>query len=228
MVDSAAGPRIARCRGPGSSIRSGQRHAERNAMGFTRMAWIGTMIFAAILGTGCSFLFVNGPPRDHERRASFTCTESNAWPVVDAIWAGLNGIGAASAANDEMNPDKDQIIAVGVGWLLVSGISAVYGFGKVSDCKTATGHRDERVRRVYDPDAEPVPRATKPAARPVAPSHPAPSPAPAAAGPPTAAPVPPTAAPAPPTAPAPPPAAPAPPTAAPAPPPAAGTPTGND
>jgi hypothetical protein len=49
------------------------------------------------LPSGCSFLFVKGPPAHHAQLQSFDCSESNALPVLDVIWAGLNGIGAASA-----------------------------------------------------------------------------------------------------------------------------------
>ena len=58
--------------------------------------------------------------------ATFGCTESNAWPAIDAIWAALNGIGAVSAAGDDKNPQQDHIVGVGVAWLAVSGLFAVY------------------------------------------------------------------------------------------------------
>jgi len=76
--------------------------------------------------------------------AVFDCSDSNAWPVIDAIWAGLNGIGAASAAGDDKTQNRGQIIGVGLAWLAVSGISAIYGFSKVSQCKDAKQQRDEQ------------------------------------------------------------------------------------
>lgn len=103
---------------------------------------IGAMILTMLLGSGCSLLFVHGPPEDHATLARFDCTESNAVPVLDVIWAGLNGLGAASV--DGANPQHDQIVGVGVAWLVVSGISAVYGFTKVSHCNDAKRQRDQR------------------------------------------------------------------------------------
>jgi len=117
-------------------------------MGLKRIVSVSTMIFGMVLAlgsqSGCSFAFVNGPPEHHAEMATFECTESNAWPVLDAIWAGLNGLGAASAAGDNQNPNQGQIIAVGLGWLALSGISAITGFSKVSACNDAKRKRDER------------------------------------------------------------------------------------
>lgn len=101
-------------------------------------------LFLVSLPSGCSFMFVKGPPSNHAEVASFECSDSNAWPALDAIWAGLNGLGAVSAAGDDNNPDHDQIVAVGLTWLAISGISAIYGFSKVSQCSEAKRQRDKR------------------------------------------------------------------------------------
>jgi hypothetical protein len=139
------------------------------------------------LPSGCSFLFVKGPPANHAQMNSFDCSDGNGWPVFDLIWAGLNGLGAASAAGDDENPDPQAtdpgtVVAVGLGWLVLSGASAIYGFTKVSKCKDAKRLRDERY---YPPPGMP---ATAPA--PAAVPPPPPPPPPAAAPPPVAAPVP--------------------------------------
>lgn len=162
-------------------------------MGVTRLGVISAMILTMSLHSGCSFLFVKGPPANHAEVASFDCSEGNAWPVIDTIWAGLNGLGAASAAGDDENPDQGQIVAVGLAWLAVSGISAIYGFSKVSACSDAKRLRDERYYppRMAAPAPAPVsagaaasgaaPAPTVPAAAPVQ-AAPAATPAPAASG----------------------------------------------
>lgn len=101
---------------------------------------------ALVFHAGCSYLFVSGPPANHAQLAVFDCTESNTLPVLDLIWAGLNGLGAASALSEseQMNSNRDQVITVGALWLAVSGTAAIYGFSKVSDCKSARRQRDER------------------------------------------------------------------------------------
>jgi hypothetical protein len=183
---------------------------------------IAIMMVALLFHSGCSFLFVKGPPEQHAQMSSFDCSESNAWPVIDTIWAGLNGLGAISASNDSTTPSPgqpshSQVVAVGVSWLVVSGISAIYGFSKVSTCNDARRQREERYQRAagvsgappVDPDAAmpsgspqaPVaPRATRVAPPPAAPASVAPGAARAA--PPPAAPAP-QAAPAAPAAPTP-------------------------
>lgn len=165
----------------------------------TRTGLVGAVIFAVLLQSGCSFMFVKGPPAKHAEKASFECSESNAVPVIDAIWAALNGLGAASAANDDQLMNRDQVVKVGLTWLAVSGISAIYGFSKVSRCKDAKRLRDERYERyeserkpasasVSAPAASgdaPAPGPVAPAASEIAPVRTAPAAAPA---PPAAAP----------------------------------------
>lgn len=126
-----------------------------------RVGVSGVVVFALSLQAGCSFLFVHGPPANHAELASLECSDSNAWPVVDVIWAGLNGVGAASAAGDNTNPNKDQILAVGISWLVVSGISAIYGFSEVSACGDAKRLREPRFvpHGVSAQPALPVPAA---------------------------------------------------------------------
>ena len=47
--------------------------------------------------TGCSFLFVHGPPPDHERLPYFDCSSSNVLPVLDALYGGLAAAEAVAA-----------------------------------------------------------------------------------------------------------------------------------
>jgi type IV secretory pathway VirB10-like protein len=159
-------------------------------MSVTRVGLIGAMIAALVLHSGCSFLFVKGPPANHAEVASFDCSDSNAWPVVDLLWAGLNGLGAASAAGDQEIENRDQVVGVGVAWLVVSGISAIYGFNKVSQCNDAKRKRNQQYEsyRMAAPAPMPAPAApvgapapgtAAPAAAPSPAAAPAPAPAPA-------------------------------------------------
>jgi hypothetical protein len=165
-------------------------------MAVTRAGLISAMMVAVLLHSGCSLLFVKGPPAEHAQMVTFECSDSKALPVLDTIWAGLNGLGAASAANDNQNPDQGQIIAVGLAWLAVSGISAIYGFSKVSACSDAKQQRDERLSQggFAAPAPTPVPAwspaaprldtvRAAPAAAPVPTAAPAPAAAPASTAP---------------------------------------------
>jgi len=183
-----------------------QISSRSNVMDGKRPGLAIAMIVTLSLQSGCSFLFVKGPPANHAKLASVDCSDSNAWPVLDTIWAGLNGLGAVTAAGDATTPNQGQVIGVGLAWLAVSGISAIYGFSQVSACSDARRQHDEQLEprglagRAPDPDA-PGPPLTAPAsapmrAAPAAARAPAPAAAPAPA--PAAAPAPaPAAAPAP-------------------------------
>lgn len=88
--------------------------------------------------SGCGFLFVHGPPTGHEQLEYIPCTESDAGPILDIVWGGLNVLGAlviASSPDEYENPELAT--ASGLGWGVVSSFSAASGFKKVSACKNA-------------------------------------------------------------------------------------------
>jgi hypothetical protein len=107
------------------------------------------IVLTAAPSAGCSFLFVNGPPTGHEQLPYFSCTQSNTMPVLDAIWAGLNGLGAAVAlsADESTLQDRNQTVAVGAAWLVVSGLSARTGFRRTNQCRAATMQLVQRQAR---------------------------------------------------------------------------------
>jgi len=88
------------------------------------------------MATGCGFLFSHAPPESHEQMDFFSCTESNAGPIIDVIWASLNVIGALAAASD---PDAyaEGTAAIGLSWGILSGAAAGVGFNKSKKCKAA-------------------------------------------------------------------------------------------
>ena len=88
--------------------------------------------------SGCGFLFVHGPPTGHEQLEYIPCTESDAGPVLDLVWGGLNVLGAVTiASSPDEYPDAGLSTAMGLSWGVVSGISAASGFKKASACKRA-------------------------------------------------------------------------------------------
>lgn len=161
----------------------------------TRAGLVGAVIFANLLQSGCSFMFVKGPSAKHAEKASFECSESNAAPVIDAISAAVNVLGTTLAAIDDQLVDREQV-NVNLTWAAVSGISAIYGFRKVSQCNDAKRLRDERYESERKPASAsvsapaasgdaPAPGPVAPAASGIAPVRTAPAAAPA---PPAAAP----------------------------------------
>jgi Bacterial Ig-like domain (group 2) len=88
--------------------------------------------------TGCGFVFTKGPPTGHEQMLAFSCTESNAGPILDIVWGSLNVLGAAAAAADPESYDNSgQIVAVGLAWGVFSGFSAASGYKKTKECRSA-------------------------------------------------------------------------------------------
>ena len=86
---------------------------------------------AAAVQTACSFVFIERAPTKHKQMQAFDCTSSVVAPVLDTIWAGLNGLGAAVALGQSdrdyagRTPDRGTTIGVGLAWLAVSGASAI-------------------------------------------------------------------------------------------------------
>jgi hypothetical protein len=96
------------------------------------------IVLICLSTSACGFILVNAPPTGHEQMASFNCTESNAGPVLDIVWGGLNVLGALAASSDpDAYANPDQIVGVGLAWGVLSGASAAVGFGKTSRCREA-------------------------------------------------------------------------------------------
>ena len=88
--------------------------------------------------SGCGFLFTHGPPTGHEQLEYISCTESDAGPILDLVWGGLNVLGAIAIASSPDEYDHPGLaVASGIGWGVLSGFSAASGFKKSSSCKAA-------------------------------------------------------------------------------------------
>ena len=93
---------------------------------------------SSLLLAGCGFVISQGPPTGHEQLDAFSCTESNAGPTLDIVWASLNVLGAVAAASDPSAYDNSgQIVAVGLAWGVFSSFSAASGFNKSKRCRAA-------------------------------------------------------------------------------------------
>ena len=119
---------------------------------------IAALALAGLAASGCSFAFVHGPPPHHEQSPSFDCTSYVVAPVLDAVWAGLNGFGAINAAATDQatwdartSTSRGGVIAVGLGWLVLSGASAIYGFKTTADCRAALADLELRTKRGAPP-----------------------------------------------------------------------------
>ena len=88
--------------------------------------------------SGCGFIFTHGPPTGHEQLEYIPCTESDAGPILDVVWGGLNVIGAGIIASSPGEYDNAGLgVASGLGWGVLAAFSAASGFKKSSACKDA-------------------------------------------------------------------------------------------
>jgi hypothetical protein len=124
------------------------------------------IVLALALLSGCSFVFVSGPPAHHEQLPYFSCSESRIAPVLDTIFAVLQGANflLAASVSDERwadNYDGDPPIArstaiplYAIGALLGVG-GAYYGFSRTAACRDAKELALTRAQRNGPPQAWP-------------------------------------------------------------------------
>ena len=92
--------------------------------------------------SGCSYLFVSGPPDNKARPDSFDCTTSNGWPIFDAIYGTINT--AADLAMASRAGSNQGVYAVGaLGSAVLWGSSSMVGFGRTSRCREAKGQEEK-------------------------------------------------------------------------------------
>jgi hypothetical protein len=114
--------------------------------------------------TGCGFILTQGPPEGHAQMDYFSCTESNAGPIIDIVWGGLNVLGALVVAADPGDyRDSDAAIVGGLLWGALSGSAAAVGFGKTRRCRSAKQQLAQRL----GPNAPPGPSTGPSGGRPV-------------------------------------------------------------
>jgi hypothetical protein len=123
----------------------------------------GTLITLLLALTGCGFIFSHAPPPGHEQMTGFTCSTDNTPATLDILWGGLNVVGAViAAAEPESVQDPDQVIAVGLGWGVLSTASAISGFSKTKECRSALAQLSQRQHAAI-PGAVPTLQTNDPA-----------------------------------------------------------------
>lgn len=120
-------------------------------------------LYAVLTASGCSFMFVKGPPPQHDQVPYFQCTTSRAWPVVDTLLASAYAIETAAfmagASRSDSNESgmKAGAAASAVAAALFAA-SATSGYGKASKCRKATQALQLRLMRMQPfPGAGPWP-----------------------------------------------------------------------
>lgn len=115
-----------------------------------------SLLLLSVSTSACGFIFSHAPPDGHEQMDYFTCTESNAGPILDVIWGSLNVLGALVVASDpDAYNNPGGTIAIGLTWGVVSGSAAGVGFSKSKKCTGAKRQLAQRQAQGRAPRPEP-------------------------------------------------------------------------
>ena len=113
----------------------------------TRFAIWGMGALIALL-PGCSFIFVERAPPDHEQRASFVCTSSYVAPILDTVVVGLQAaalVAQARGTAEEEASTEARLMQAAFG--IVAAASAIHGYSRVPECQEARIALDARVAK---------------------------------------------------------------------------------
>lgn len=115
----------------------------------SRMRWL---LFVTVL-PGCSFVFVHGPPENHEKLQYFDCDTGGAaltGDIAGAAWSGLTAAAAASGPDEDGERAPRSVpISFGVS-SAVYVASAVYGGVNRSRCNRAKEALADRIHRDHE------------------------------------------------------------------------------
>ncbi len=122
-------------------------------VGADRLGWMRVVAGLSLVSllSGCSFMFAQRPPPDHERRVYFDCPSDDAAPTADVAAAVLTGLVTANAlVDDPDSPGND--VRGDVAWIFgttaaLATASAVYGFITTSNCGWAKEQLQQRLLR---------------------------------------------------------------------------------
>jgi hypothetical protein len=151
----------------------------------------------ALGSTGCSFLFADAAPKNHEKMLYFDCTSTPGLEVADGMFgllmasAGAQTLGQSDAEFEEMNDGEGNRGATAATFLVTAGVfagSAIYGIVVTENCSDAKANLRQRIierERKRSPQPAPAPPPDMHTA-PVGPAEPVPPTPPAETAPPPA------------------------------------------
>jgi hypothetical protein len=111
-----------------------------------------SVALVSLLFGGCSFLFVDAPPKNHERLPYFECSSSRGWPTEDLILGLVYGVNFAVAAKEQAG-ESLAISMVAASALFLA--SAYSGYTDSRHCREAK--EDLMFRLTRQPMYAPVP-----------------------------------------------------------------------
>ena len=121
------------------------------------MGWMAltVLLCLSLVGFGCSFAAVHGPPDNHAHLVAFDCTTEDTIPAEDALFgvsAALGGTMAGFAVANGKIDDAGEVlpIAAGLGAFAVASVAAIYGLTVTDDCRQARLEAAERRARIEE------------------------------------------------------------------------------
>lgn len=109
------------------------------------LRWTAWLVVPVV--SGCSLVFVHGPPEDHAELDSFACTESRTRPILDFILAGSSFL-AAGQSQPDYGPAYGAATtdnSYNILGALLYGISGAVGMSRVNECRRAKQELRERL-----------------------------------------------------------------------------------
>ena len=103
-----------------------------------RVTPLTAVLLASLTATsGCSWLFVQPPPKGYDGRGPVQCTTSRVAPVFDTIFTGTNVVSAIYVAGQENAQNKQAAVGLGLSVAALWMASAIYGYSNTSECEQA-------------------------------------------------------------------------------------------
>lgn len=140
----------------------------------SRATGVGCLL--AMLGTGCSFIFAEGPPPNHREVRYFDCTSSYGPPAADTVVSVFGGLTAATllvlSGLSDSGDRSDRVALVSLPLVMLPVSSAIYGYTQVGSCRKAQSELAMRlmhpqgIESLKRPPREPPPASPSPTATP--------------------------------------------------------------
>ena len=127
----------------------------------------------ALAVSGCSFLYVEGPPSNYQHMTDVHCTSNDVFPRLDVLFAGLNALDVSLVGSHQFHIDDSStesiFLGVSAALIAVHIASAIYGFTKTSSCEEAMANLAARSPHRFENFLPPQQTPTTPAPPPVPP-----------------------------------------------------------
>lgn len=127
----------------------------------------------ALAVSGCSFVFVEGPPSNYQHMTDVHCTSSDVFPMLDVIFAGIDALDLSMVGSHQVHIDdsstESAFLGVSAAMMAVHIASAIYGFAKTSTCQEAMANISARTPHRFENFLPPQQTPTTPAPPPAPP-----------------------------------------------------------